>query len=130
MCVFQSQSFQYPSLPEVRGKGQNDDEHDDWSSSNQRWRRRDGDPTAAGGSKCGAGCRAGSSERTHHPTRAERNDQYRSGEEASDFQNPHGDEKIFKKSTSQTAPNGVLYEGHRPAVLYREKLQIGGRENE
>lgn len=30
MCVFQSQSFQYPSLPEVRGKGQKNDEHDDW----------------------------------------------------------------------------------------------------
>ena len=43
MCVLQSQSFQYPSLPEVRGKGQNNDEHDDWSSSNQRWSRCDGD---------------------------------------------------------------------------------------
>lgn len=41
MYVLQSQSFQYPSLPEVRGKGQNNDEHDDWSSSNQRWSRCD-----------------------------------------------------------------------------------------
>ena len=32
MYVLQSQSLQYPSLPEVRGKGQNNDEHDDWSS--------------------------------------------------------------------------------------------------
>lgn len=49
MYVLQSQSFQYPSLPEVRGKGQNNDEHDDWSSSNQRWSRCDGDPSTAGG---------------------------------------------------------------------------------
>jgi RNA polymerase sigma factor (sigma-70 family) len=54
MCVLQSQSFQYPSLPEVRGKGQNNDEHDDWSSSNQRWSRCDGNPSAAGGSQMAA----------------------------------------------------------------------------
>lgn len=76
MCVLQSQSFQYPSLPEVRGKGQNNDEHDDWSSSNQRWSRCDGGSPAAGGSqpdgsKRGTGGRAGGSERTHHPVVAD-----------------------------------------------------------
>lgn len=40
ICVL----LRYLSLPEVRGKGQNNDEHDDWSSSNQRWSRCDGDP--------------------------------------------------------------------------------------
>ena len=35
--------------PRSPGKGQKNDEHDDWSSSNQWWRRRDGDLPAENG---------------------------------------------------------------------------------
>ena len=73
ICVL----LRYLSLPEVRGKGQNNDEHDDWSSSNQRWSRRDGDSPAdskergSGGRTDGCGS---CSKRTYHPARAEDKD--------------------------------------------------------